>query len=122
MLLLVLLQHIRGDIYDVDGPMASILDTLEGHPHYYLRQPIDVELESTKETSSCHAYLLTDYKAELLHEEFFTEYSSAEMKSRDLEYVAPSDRPSDTGRKHWADVKKHAKLPDSELPHKSLNG
>lgn len=35
-------NRINGEIYNVDENMLRRLDELEGHPHYYLRQQIDI--------------------------------------------------------------------------------
>ena len=40
----VLGKRIAGEIYEVDGAMLAKLDRLEGHPDYYMRRTIQVEL------------------------------------------------------------------------------
>ena len=42
-------EQIVGEIYDVDEKMLKECDELEGHPDYYLRQLIDVEVEGDVE-------------------------------------------------------------------------
>ena len=75
--LLLPLQKVIGDVFEVDEEMLKRLDKLEGHPHTYERTQIDVDVaccnaidHSPKDargiTISCWAYLFRKFKPELL--------------------------------------------------------
>ena len=38
-------SHIRGEVYEVDASTLARLDELEGHPHEYRREVIQVVLD-----------------------------------------------------------------------------
>ncbi|QGY42037.1 gamma-glutamylcyclotransferase [Pseudodesulfovibrio cashew] len=40
------ISQIRGEVYAVDDPTLTRLDSLEGHPREYRREEIDVQLQS----------------------------------------------------------------------------
>jgi gamma-glutamylaminecyclotransferase len=39
-------NHIKGEVYEIDEEALQDLDYLEGHPYFYTRQVIDIELEN----------------------------------------------------------------------------
>jgi len=53
---------ITGEIYEVDGPTLERLDRLEGHPHLYRREV--VELVASDEPEFAYIYV---YRASLAH-------------------------------------------------------
>lgn len=49
-----------GEIYKVDKQTLSELDTLEGHPNWYRREPIDVfDIDTGKKKEKVEAYVYT---------------------------------------------------------------
>lgn len=42
-------SNIHGEVYKVDKPTLSQLDSLEGHPNWYYRKEIDLEMEDGSE-------------------------------------------------------------------------
>lgn len=45
-------KNIIGEVYQVDATILENLDALEGHPHHYLRQQINVIIPSTSLSAS----------------------------------------------------------------------
>ena len=101
----IFFQHVRGDVYDVDDSMCKHLDKLEGHPHYYLRQDIDIILDGRDDIVQCQTYVMTDYKPDLLNLECYDAFDSVDLSSQGIHYVPPCDRPP--GLEHWKDIKKN---------------
>ena len=70
------LQHVTGELYEVDDDMVKILDKLEGHPNRYLRTPTQITITNPLEselavgdTVDCSVYILCK---ELLTEEYLS--------------------------------------------------
>lgn len=51
--------RIRGEVYEVNGPTLQRLDKLEGHPTWYRREEIEVELEGGAGVRA-YVYMLGD--------------------------------------------------------------
>lgn len=72
----LLLQQIRGEIYEVDDQMLKFLDEFEGHPGYYRRERISVTSVEKNETLEPFVYFLTRYKQSMLELPLLTNYDS----------------------------------------------
>jgi gamma-glutamylaminecyclotransferase len=64
-------SKIYGEVYNVDKPTLRALDSLEGHPRWYYRKEIDLELEDGEsikaeiyfnEESNCDIVRSGDYR------------------------------------------------------------
>uniref|UniRef100_T1JG34 Gamma-glutamylcyclotransferase family protein n=1 Tax=Strigamia maritima TaxID=126957 RepID=T1JG34_STRMM len=87
--------NVRGEVYRVDDFMLSAIDDLEGHPKYYEREQIEVNLANRqtrkKEILSCWTYFLTHYKPFMLELPCLQDYSS--NGSHNLPYVRRYKQP-----------------------------
>ena len=68
-----------GEVYAVDDTMLASLDILENAPSYYTRRSEKVFLDGKH--VDCHMYLLSDFRKELLSNEFLKEYTARRGKS-----------------------------------------
>lgn len=61
-------QHVDGELYAVGPELLAELDALEGHPHWYVRREIAVDMVDSGERKLSQAYLLprTLFRPELL--------------------------------------------------------
>ncbi len=69
-------KNIKGEVYSVDEAMLDALDELEDAPKYYERKVERIIIGEEDEEVECFLYALTDFKDELLDEEFIDEYSA----------------------------------------------
>lgn len=67
------MQHVEGEVYDVDDRMLAVLDRLEFHPHWYTRQPCQIQLKSGEQTT-CLVYFLLNFKPDLLKFNFLSNF------------------------------------------------
>lgn len=103
-------QRVFGELYVVDAMLLKSLDDLEGHPYYYTRVSIFVELlepcassgvntlscndyslMAGSRTIACEAYILFNFKKDLLNLEYLENYSD----SLSTPYIPSKDRPAD---------------------------
>lgn len=54
---------IVGEIYDVDGPTLERLDRLEGHPHLYRRDLVELEMRDATELAYIYVYVASLVRA-----------------------------------------------------------
>ena len=66
-------HRITGEVYDVDQDMLDHLDVLEACPHLYSRRIIQVSVG--EELMDSWMYLISNFKEELLQQQFIKEYS-----------------------------------------------
>nr|XP_002124027.1 putative gamma-glutamylcyclotransferase CG2811 [Ciona intestinalis] len=92
---------ITGELYEVDDEMLKTLDKLENHPTLYLRSKIQVKRNTESDVIECDAYLLTNYKLELLTLPMLTSYNITTSSS----YISPQERSS-------SETLKSVKLPN----------
>lgn len=92
---------------EVDDKMLEALDKLEAHPVYYTREKINVLPDDDSSTPlECWAYLLKDYKPELLHGDTYSNYDS--YGQHGLQFIPRFIRRSDLATNPptaWAIVK-----------------
>ncbi|EDV27777.1 uncharacterized protein TRIADDRAFT_17273, partial [Trichoplax adhaerens] len=76
---------IEGEVYRIDNDMLRVLDQLEGHPEFYTRTMIDITLTelaycdtelpySLNDKIQCQAYIVKNYRKDLINNELFTSY------------------------------------------------
>ena len=82
-------QHVIGEVYDVDDHVLRALDDLEGHPIFYQRELIRVQLSpdgasdeipaesDASKVQECQIYFLKRFRPELLKLEFLESYSDS---------------------------------------------
>lgn len=101
-------NRVTGELYRVNGTVLNFLDELEGHPGYYTRTAISVEVIKTtsdgsktasyvnhngantaSEVIQCEVYLLPNFKKDLLKLDYLDCYFENSAKK----YVPGSARP-----------------------------
>merc|ERR1711953_1076500 len=80
--------HIKGEVYRIDQKILDHLDILEAHPTLYNRRLMKVVTEG--HTLDCWTYMISDFREELLTEEFIEEYSS-KITPWNAEYLKHKD-------------------------------
>ena len=85
------LQHVHGEIYEVDSDVRQSLDDLEGHPLWYKRELCEILVTSVG-TITCFTYFLTNFTEKFLSLEYLSEFSkelnhSYSMKSEIRPFV-----------------------------------
>ena len=69
--------NVLGEVYDI-GDDSAVFDAVEYVPILMDREIILVELDSGQ-TTEAHAYVLNDFKEELLGEPFILDYSKSDV-------------------------------------------
>ncbi|XP_045208146.2 putative gamma-glutamylcyclotransferase CG2811 [Mercenaria mercenaria] len=73
-------KTVKGEVYRVDKDALERLDQFEGHPDFYERTEIDVNLTNDDEvlsTVKCWTYFIKDYSEKDVKQEHFSLYDSA---------------------------------------------
>jgi hypothetical protein len=96
-------HRVVGEVYEVDKAVLGKLDELEGHPHFYRREEIEVE-DASGDKQQAQCYLLPDsyFDWNTINEDvsahssdmFIAEYTDAHA----IRYVPPISRPFDFQR------------------------
>ena len=61
------MQRVTGELYKVDSETLDTLDQLECHPVFYVRDTLDVTLNSApSDPVQCHAYFMRNFRREVL--------------------------------------------------------
>ena len=93
---MIKLQHVRGQVFEVDTQMLARLDQLERHPILYERKSIEVEVQatdsSTNTVETIDAYLLTNFKDEMKSLTTLENYETSEHQA----YILPALRVNST--------------------------
>ena len=103
-------QQVKGEAYDIDDNLFQLLDHLESHPDYYVRDKVQIQyltdnkgndISSRGKQETVEMYFLRGFRQELLQLEFLEEFNSDMVK-----YTPPHDRPKQADpQEHWWDVK-----------------
>ncbi|XP_073986174.1 putative gamma-glutamylcyclotransferase CG2811 isoform X2 [Rhodnius prolixus] len=64
-----------GEVYEIDEKMLHNIDSLEDHPHFYVRRLEDIYINES--INQCWTYFLPKIKPEMLNKEMFEWYSSS---------------------------------------------
>ena len=110
------LQRIQGEIYEVDVRMMETLNILEGIPYHYCKLAIPVEVFETEHSErtiqDISAYLLKDFKPQLLNQQFYQNYDS--YGDHGVGYIMPADR-DPNGKIPFTEIKlNYVKPPNSQ--------
>ena len=78
------LQNVEGEVYNVDDRMMNYLDEFEGHPHFYRRETVAVDMKTDQRDklldspfiNHCGVYFLPKFIPELLDLKFIDTYKS----------------------------------------------
>ncbi|VDN04449.1 unnamed protein product [Thelazia callipaeda] len=62
------LQHVTGEVYQVDEKKLIVLDEFEAHPSFYERKLREVKMDCSGAVLKAWIYLLTKWKSSLLQE------------------------------------------------------
>ena len=71
--------------------MLKRLDLLEGHPDFYTRQTIQIQMDASSTQSDCLCYLLTDFNVNLLKLPLLDVYNHYELNTQGLGYNSDID-------------------------------
>lgn len=123
----LIFQRVTGELYRVNGTVLKFLDELEGHPGYYTRTAIPVEVIKTtfdasktasyvnhndantaSEVIQCEVYLLPNFKKDLLKLDYLDCYFENSAKK----YVPGNARP--IGAPPWKSLVKDIQ---SQMPY-----
>ena len=107
-------QRVTGEAYRVNDTLLNLLDELEGHPGYYSRKVIPVEIIKTTSNGSniassvnhddantvseivqCEVYILPNFKEDMLK----LDYLDCYFEPPDRKYIPGNARP--TGAPSW---------------------
>jgi len=94
-------DQVKGEVYLVDDAMLGQLDILEDHPTYYRRRHEEVVKSGSEETLSCWVYILVQAKEEMMSLPLLSEYRSKGDHGRP--YVPREERENLTN--YYSDVK-----------------
>ena len=93
---MIKLQHVRGQVFEVDTQMLARLDQLERHPILYERKSTAVEIQATDSSmntvETIDAYLLTNFKDEMKSLTTLENYETSEHQA----YILPALRVNST--------------------------
>ena len=94
------MQEVSGEVYEVDSKMLVALDTLEEHPDYYTRTPVQCVLTECEDKTrvgkflDCELYFLFNYKKELLSLPMLSMYDNYAPGQKPYEPKESRDHPS----------------------------
>ena len=92
------LQHVTGEVYEMGDDVFKICDELEGHPHYYERDFIDLQPGSGSvdaallESQKVWTYFLKKYNPALMELPFIACYDSFSSAKK---FIVVEDRTPD---------------------------
>lgn len=69
------LHKIKGEVYEVSDDTLEWLDQLEGHPHAYKREQVDVTLNFNKKTVKAWLYFYDDPRGKIVESGDYNDYA-----------------------------------------------
>ncbi|KAL3288470.1 hypothetical protein HHI36_002915 [Cryptolaemus montrouzieri] len=69
-------HNVRGEMYEVDNKMLAVLDELEDHPNFYIREENDVILMRDSTAHKAWIYFIKNFKKQLLDNEMLKCYTN----------------------------------------------
>lgn len=77
---LIVGNHIQGEVYEVDQKMFARLDVLEDYPSFYDREIQEINVGDDKDRLSCWVYVLKNFPEKLLSLPFISDYKDSPEK------------------------------------------
>lgn len=68
-------KAVKGEVYQVNDDSLKELDRFEGHPEFYERTEIEVELIKDSKVVRCWTYFIKDFKEDV-QQEYLSHYDS----------------------------------------------